>query len=47
MSTGGLPLAGFATAATMPGSNMGVRLPGGIMAPGCVLLVSNLNEEVS
>jgi len=42
---GGLPLAGFAGSPAMPGSNMSVRLPGGMMTPGCVLLVSNLNEE--
>lgn len=42
---GGMPLAGFA----LPGTNAalagvaGLRLPGA----GCVLLVSNLNQEVS
>lgn len=47
---GGLPgLAGFGSAppGAMPGSNMQVRGGGlgNLMAPGCVLLVSNLNEE--
>ncbi|GLH14920.1 Uncharacterized protein GBIM_19346, partial [Gryllus bimaculatus] len=45
----GMPLAGFqvpGAAATTALGAAGIRLPGTISATGCVLLVSNLNEEM-
>jgi len=49
IAAAGMPLAGFqmsGAAATTALSAAGIRLAGAMGSTGCVLLVSNLNEEV-
>lgn len=49
LSAPGMPLTGFqvpGAAATTALGAAGIRLSGSLNATGCVLLVSNLNEEV-